>query len=136
VTAALGLATGNAATFYWDGGTTNIAGDGDSASAGGTGTWDTTILNWDTGLSPHVAWSNVGNNDAVFAGAAGTVTLGTNISAGNLSISNGAYTIATASGAGLTLTGGVTTSGTFFHQINGPEGSYFPARNRSTTWAA
>lgn len=108
------------ATLYWDGGTVDIGGNGNSASAGGTGTWNGSLLNWDTGVAPLVAWTS--GNDAVFAGAAGTVTLGTNISAGNVSISNNNYTIATASGAALTLTGGVTTGGAFYHQISGAGG--------------
>ena len=107
------------ATVYWDGGTTNISGNGDSASAGGSGTWNATIQNWDAGVVPHVAWT-AGNN-AVFAGSGGTVTLGSAISAGNISISNNNYVIATDSGA-LTLTGGITTSGSYYHQITGVGG--------------
>jgi len=106
-------------SLFWDGGTADIAGGGDSASAGGTGTWNTTLLNWDAGIAPHVAWT--AGNDAVFAGAAGTVTLGTNISAGNLALSTNNYTIATAAGSALTLSAGATTAGNY-HQINGAGG--------------
>ncbi|MES2661239.1 MAG: autotransporter-associated beta strand repeat-containing protein [Verrucomicrobiota bacterium] len=118
---AICLACGSIAhgALFWDGGAVNIGTNGDSASAGGTGTWDATIQNWDAGVSPHVAWTS--GNDAVFAGAAGSVTLGTNISAANISISANNYTIATATSAALTLTNGVTTGGNY-HQITGAGG--------------
>ncbi|MHA3772945.1 beta strand repeat-containing protein [Verrucomicrobiota bacterium sgz303538] len=105
LSAIFGLVVSADAALFWDGGATDIAGDGDSASAGGTGTWDLTIKNWDAGAVPHVAWTN--GNDAVFGGTGGTVTVGTSLSAGNISFTSTGYTIATTSGA-LTLTGGVT----------------------------
>lgn len=105
LSAIFGLVVSADAALFWDGGTTDIAGDGDSASAGGTGMWDLTIKNWDAGAAPHVAWTN--GNDAVFGGTGGTVTLGTSLSAGNISFTSTGYTLATTSGA-LTLTGGVT----------------------------
>jgi hypothetical protein len=40
--------------------------------AGGTGTWDTTGLNWWNGID-NVAWSSGG--EAIFGGTAGAVTL-------------------------------------------------------------
>jgi autotransporter-associated beta strand protein len=106
------------ATLYWDGGIADIAGNGDSASAGGDGTWNTTLQNWDQGAVPHVAWTN--GNDAVLAGSGGYVTLGTSISASSISLSSNNYTIATDSGS-LTLTGGATTGGKY-HQIAGVGG--------------
>ncbi|HAS83900.1 MAG TPA: hypothetical protein DCS43_14795, partial [Verrucomicrobia bacterium] len=42
-----------AGTCYWDGGTADIAGNGDGASAGGSGIWSTTIQNWDAGAISH-----------------------------------------------------------------------------------
>ena len=63
-----------AGNVYWDGGSVNIGVDGNSASAGGNGTWDITTLNWDAGAVPHVAWNNANNDTAVFGGTAGTVT--------------------------------------------------------------
>jgi fibronectin-binding autotransporter adhesin len=105
--------------LFWDGGTTG--GTGDGASAGGTGTWSTAVQNWDAGNGiARVVWTN--GNDAVFGGSGGTVTLGTAISAGNIAISNNNYTLDTAGGAGLTLANGITTSGSFFHQISGAGG--------------
>lgn len=81
-------------TLYWDGGTTNIAADGNNASGGGTGTWNTTLLNWDAGVAPHVAWDNTSPFDtAVFGGTAGTVTLGTSISVDTININTAGYAI-------------------------------------------
>src|SRR6187431_262989 len=69
---------------WWDGGTTDIAGNGNGASAGGMGTWNTTLRNWDPGNGqPMVAWNNVNNDTAVFAGPAGTVTMGSDITVGS-----------------------------------------------------
>jgi autotransporter-associated beta strand protein len=71
--------TGSAqgAARWWDGGTMDIGSNGNGASQGGAGTWNTTIKNWDAGASPHVAWVNASHDIAVFGGTAGTVTLGT-----------------------------------------------------------
>ena len=97
-------------TLYWDGGTVDIPTDGNGASGGTAGTWDTTLLNWDAGVSPHVAWDNSNTLEnpadfAVFAGTAGTVTLGTNITAGGLTFNTNSYSI---SGSTLTLAGATT----------------------------
>ena len=54
-----------------------------SGTAGGTGTWNTSGLNWWTG-SGAAAWNNANLDTAAFAGTSGTVTLGTNITAGGL----------------------------------------------------
>ena len=96
-------------TAYWDGGTTDIAGNGDGASQGGAGTWNdadgttggTPILNWDEGVSPYVAWDadNSGNDTAVFGGTAGTVTLAEDIDLGGIvveKVDNTTYTIGSA----------------------------------------
>jgi hypothetical protein len=55
---------------YWDGGTSDIGVDGNAASAGGSGTWDTSIKNWDVGVEPHIAWADTGYDTAVFGGSA------------------------------------------------------------------
>ena len=105
--------------YYWDGGTTNIATNGDGASAGGNGTWSTAIANWDVGSGvPHSVWVN--GNTANFGGTSGTVTLGTAITAANIVInpSSGGYTLATG-GFQLTLTGGVTATTAAVNFING-----------------
>ena len=37
----------SAATYFWDGGTVNIGTAGNAASGGTSGTWNTTLQNWD-----------------------------------------------------------------------------------------
>ena len=74
--------------LFWDGGAADIGTDGNAISAGGTGTWNTTTLNWDSGLGAHVAWDNAGNDTAVLGGADGTVTLGEPITAGGITSSS------------------------------------------------
>jgi autotransporter-associated beta strand protein len=89
--------------LYWDGGAANLTTNGDGISQGGSGTWNTTLTNWDQGNGlPHVAWNST--NTAVFGGAGGTVTLGSAIMAGG--ILNAASSDITLPGAyALTLTG-------------------------------
>jgi autotransporter-associated beta strand protein len=77
---------------WWDG--TNTGGTGDGASDGGTATWDTSTLNWDQGNGyARVAWANGNNNTAIFAGTAGTVSLGTGITVGGLQFDTASYII-------------------------------------------
>jgi len=78
----------------WDGGTTNIAENGDGASQGGNGNWNTTTNNWDQGAgSAHTFWNNAGNNTAIFGGTAGTVTLTNNITVGGLQFFTAGYMV-------------------------------------------
>jgi fibronectin-binding autotransporter adhesin len=84
---------GPAGNLYWDGGTNDIPTDGDGASGGGSGTWDTTLRNWDAGAAPHVVWNNYQDDTAVFDGTAGTVTLGTDIIAGGLTFNASNYVL-------------------------------------------
>ena len=110
----------SAATLYWDGGTANIAANGNAASDGGSGTWNTTFTNWDvTSGAAHVAWTQtsatVPLNAAVFGGTDGTyaVTLGTALSASAVTFNNGGYTLSAASAQTLTISnngGGSTAS--------------------------
>ena len=87
---------------WWDGGTANIAGNGNGASAGGTGTWDSALQNWDQGSNlPYAAWFNGNDDTAIFAGTAGTITLGTNVSASGVRFDTASYIL---SGGTLTLT--------------------------------
>src|SRR4051812_4945976 len=78
--------------------------DADANSANGLqdgpGIWDTTTPHWQNNTNPgYVAWTNSPINDAVFgvnSGAAGTVTLGTGITVGNILFDlpgSGNYTI-------------------------------------------
>jgi autotransporter-associated beta strand protein len=65
-----------AATWFWDGGSTDIVGNGNGASSGGNGTWNTTLRNWDAGNTAYTEWNNAALKTASFGGTAGTVTLG------------------------------------------------------------
>lgn len=61
--------TASAATFWFDGGTVDINTNGNGASAGAAGTWNTTLKNWDQGNGlAHVVWNNTTNaaDTAVF----------------------------------------------------------------------
>src|SRR6202042_2561290 len=84
-------------SLYWD--------PSDSASgtgSGGNGTWDTSSANWFNGSSD-VAWNNAYNPVAVFAGTAGTVSLGTGITASELVFTTTGYSVQSNT---LTLAGG------------------------------
>ena len=70
---------------YWDGGTADIAGDGNASSDGGAGTWSSSIKNWDAGAGvAHTNWNNAGTDLAVFKGTVGTVTLAEDIYLGGI----------------------------------------------------
>lgn len=94
------LVPAHAISFYWDGTTTSANADG------GNGTWDTVLTNWDDAatLGADIAWPSSGtDNDAFFAGIAGTVTIATGgVTANDLTFSTTDYIIG---GAGLTLNG-------------------------------
>ena len=110
-------------TLYWDGGVANIGTNGNGASAGGAGTWNTTIQNWDDGVAPHVAWDNGSPFDtAVFAGAAGTVTFGSSINADTININTAGYL--------LYLQGGQTLA---VNNINASGGGTSYIRGNSST---
>ena len=79
---------------HWDGGNVNIAANGNGVSGGTAGTWNTTIQNWDVGVSPHVAWNNANDDIAVFGGTAGAVTLGANVTVGGITSNTNGYSIA------------------------------------------
>lgn len=105
----IGIALGafsstRAASLSWD--------QTGSGGLGGTGTWDTTTINWWNGASDE-AWSDTtGTTDiATFAGTPGTVTLGTNLGALGLVFNTTGYTIATGTNT-LTLgSNGIDASG-------------------------
>jgi fibronectin-binding autotransporter adhesin len=86
---------------YWD---TN----GTALGSGGAGTWDLSGAFWSPnsdGVSgPYSVWNNAALDDAFFGGTAGTVTLGTPVTAHNLTFLTTGYTL---SGSTLTL-GGIT----------------------------
>ncbi|MGZ4962683.1 MAG: hypothetical protein ACXWC8_09035, partial [Limisphaerales bacterium] len=107
-----------AAPRYWD--PTASAG----AAPGGAGNWDQTSSDWFNG-TVDVIWANANNDDAIFSGTAGTVTLMENISAGNLYFTNatGNYVVANATGAEvLTIAGAIDTGGGE-HTVSAPIGN-------------
>ena len=74
-------------TRWWEG--ANSGGNGNQQSDGGSGTWNTSTLNWDAGaLVPRESWDNAATpaDKAVFAGTAGTVTLAEDINLGDMTI--------------------------------------------------
>jgi len=92
----------NAADRYWDANGTSVGG-------GGTGTWNPTNLNWspnNDGVSGpfSLPWNNAALDNAIFAGTAGTVTVGAPITVQNLTFNTAGYTL-----AGGTLTLGSAT---------------------------
>src|SRR5262245_53026783 len=78
--------------------------------AGGDGTWDTTTNSWwNSATTTNVMWpaSSTGDDDAVFDGFAGTVTLATGgITANDLTFNSSGFTI---TGNTLTLDGATPT---------------------------
>jgi autotransporter-associated beta strand protein len=101
-------------TYFWDGGTTDLAGNGNGASnPSAAGTWNTTIKNWESGITPYVVWSNSFLDTAVFAGTARTVTLGS-VNVGTLNVRTNSYLFGSAVNSGsLTFSSG-------FIDIGGP----------------
>ena len=85
--------TMRAADLYWDGGTVDVIGAGNGQSAGGSGTWNGTTLNWDDATT-HVAWNSATPDNAFFGLVGGTVTLGTSNTAGTVNILGPSYTFA------------------------------------------
>ena len=77
--------------------------DGVTPGGGGTGTWNTSTARWFNGTT-FQNWSNAALDDAVFGGAAGTVNLGSAITAHGLIVDVTGYIV---TGNTLTL-GGVT----------------------------
>ncbi|CAN5496736.1 hypothetical protein BH09VER1_BH09VER1_42960 [soil metagenome] len=103
----LGMAA--AGTFTWDSSGANPANPVD-----GAGTWNTSNLLWSDGATDS-AWNNAGNDTAVFGnanGAAGTVSLGSAITAGGITFNlpgSGNYLISSGT---LTLGGSTPTLNT------------------------
>jgi len=97
--------TANAANLSWD--ADAIFNNG---TLGGTGTWNTALANWDNGATDTTwATNTIAGDTAIFAGTAGTVTLGTNINALGLTFNTTGYTLGL-NGNTLALgTGGIRT---------------------------
>ena len=95
-----------AANYYWDPSKSNT-----DPGSGGTGIWDTTSTFWKlAGTSGDVVWPNTTANTADFAGTAGTVTLGSAITAGGLIFDTAGYSLTTVNG-GTTYTLTLGSSG-------------------------
>jgi autotransporter-associated beta strand protein len=106
-----------AATLTWSG-----TAPATSGTVGGTGAWDTSGLNWWTGNGA-AAWNNANNDTAAFAGTSGTVTLGTNITAGGLSFNTSSGYLLNLGANTLTL-GAATNSLSFnFNATGGVTGT-------------
>lgn len=94
-----------AADRYWDVNQT-------APGSGGTGVWNTSNLFWSPSSSGTLGpynqpWDNSALDNAVFAGSAGTVTIGAPITANMLTFSVGGYTL-TGAGANILTLGGAT----------------------------
>jgi fibronectin-binding autotransporter adhesin len=108
ITMAMTVGHATAAELFWDVGITGAAGGGSTISEATE--WKTSGADniWWNGTT-NVAWAN--SNDATFGGTAGTVHLGSAISAGTLKFNTAGYTIdlrdftSGASGNNLTITG-------------------------------
>ncbi|MEO5712092.1 MAG: autotransporter-associated beta strand repeat-containing protein [Luteolibacter sp.] len=99
------------ANIYWDGGTADIATNGDGQSQGGSGTWNITTKNWDPGSgSAHVASSKT-TYAAIFGGTAGTVTVGVNLTTTGMTFNTDGYTVAGSSTLLTVKSGGIVANG-------------------------
>ena len=105
--AGLSLNSSQAANLSWDADAVF-----NNGTLGGTGTWNTALLNWDNG-SADQAWATntITGDTAVFAGTAGTATLGTSINALGLQFTTTGYTVATGANTLALGTGGIDASG-------------------------
>src|SRR4051812_12760052 len=74
-----------AASLNWDA-------NGVTPVNGGSGTWDTSNPRWENG-GVYSNWNNGTPDDANFGATAGTVTLGTAITAGSMSFTANPYVI-------------------------------------------
>jgi fibronectin-binding autotransporter adhesin len=111
------------ATRFWDGGSVDIAANGDGGSDGGGGTWNTTLKNWDQGSGlAHVAWVN-GSDEAEINGGTQTLTLGANIILGGITQKAGGTAATISGGSGpFTLTLNITGANTFLAAANSTTG--------------
>jgi autotransporter-associated beta strand protein len=112
----LTLASAFAADLYWEGGTANISTNGDGTSAGGAGTWATTIANWDAGAGmPHTNWANGNLDNAWFGGsstAAKTITTSSALTVNQLKLTTHNYTFGATAGTGPISFGGTYSDAT------------------------
>jgi fibronectin-binding autotransporter adhesin len=95
------------ASYYWDADTSNTGNDISGTNLGGTGTWNTSLLNWWDPLNPTplLAWPNLTTDTAIFGGTAGTVTLGAPVTVNNLTFNTTGYTLTGTATNTITLAG-------------------------------
>jgi fibronectin-binding autotransporter adhesin len=135
------VGTATAADLYWDGGTTNIAANGDGASSFLAGTWSTSIANWDQGAGlAHVPWNN--GDTAIFGGTPvntiRVIALGSSVNVAQIKIITGStgnfrHDIGVATDA----TNAITFSGTYSDttpaiDASGALNNNFPAKVTGT----
>ena len=113
-----GVSSLQAAPLYWDPNATT------GTAPGGTGNWDLVDSFWYDGTADNI-WPNANGDDAFFTGTAGTVTLTTSISAGNLFFTNttGSYVLTNATGAEVLTVAGAIDTGGGEHTIGAPIGN-------------
>ncbi len=92
----------SATTLNWDA-------NGTAPIDGGTGIWDTISPRWNDGTGNYFTWNNTTPDAAVFGSTAGTVTLGTGITAASLT-TNVANYVFELNGNGLTVNGATAGS--------------------------
>ena len=73
-----------AGTNFWDG--SLVDGSGNGVSDGGSGIWSTSNANWDVGFASRVIWPNNTADKAIFRATAGTVTLDSDVTLGEILI--------------------------------------------------
>ncbi|WP_449070718.1 autotransporter-associated beta strand repeat-containing protein, partial [Prosthecobacter sp.] len=94
----------SAATLHWDADGVAAGNAVDGSGLGGTGTWNTTALNW-WDLTTDTAWPNTTADTAIFAGQAGQVTLDGTLQAGGLVFESDGHTLT----GGTLMLGGAAT---------------------------
>lgn len=102
----ISVTSASATTYYWDGGTVDIASVGNAASnPAANGNWNSTVKNWDQAPSgsAHIAWPNSSADTAAFAGTARTVTVSGTVTAGTMLMGSSGYS----------FTGGTIDTDTF-----------------------
>lgn len=106
LTTCAAAAYGNAASLTWDSDATFANGSTD-----GSGTWDTSIANWNNGAAD-VAWPNLVADTAVFGagGTPGTVTVSGTVNVGALTFNAGTTGNYTISGGTLNGVGTITNN--------------------------
>ena len=93
----------NVAEPFWDANGTD-ASSGTGIHGGGSGSWDNSAHDWWLAGNVDSTWT--ANNNAFFAGTAGTVTVNANVTADGLFFSTAGYTITNTDGVSVLTLGG------------------------------